>query len=159
MKIRTDYIGNVYKDKKIHGLKRNTDKYGNFQSLAFCGCNYNWTDYRPPCPNPAENDRALLAGAITCKRCRSILNLSLERAEEPDYYLISDTTKGIPEDMPIPIAVCKSEEEVKDILKREAILHTANHVRIYYKIVGVKEVVKFSSEIISKGYEIKLHKQ
>ena len=155
-KIREDYIGNVYKNKTTHGLKRGIiDKHLNRflppSFSSFCGI---WLTNEPVPHNTnlTDNGRALLAGAITCKRCRSILNLSIEHVEEPDYYLILDIDD-------YPIVARKTLGEIKIVLHDLIDKEGAKYVETDCRIVGIKEVEQFSFKIIPKGYDIVLHKK
>ncbi len=159
MKIREDYIGNIYKNKTTHGLKRNIDKNNNpYHSpsfSSFCGI---WLANEPILHNTnlTDNDRALLAGAITCKKCRSILNLSLEQSEEPTYYLIIDTSGDT---KPVLVELVDTIEEAEKVLawKLNEEDETPDDI-CKFRIVGVKEVERYYHKIKSKEYKVKLYK-
>ncbi len=77
-KIRKDYVGNVYKGRKVHGLKRDINKSGDSTQLptlsSFCYYRFGWDAPKESSSNSRE--LAKIAERITCKRCRSILGLS-----------------------------------------------------------------------------------
>lgn len=151
MNIREDYIGNAHNGSVVHGLKR-----GNNTTLdySFCGVFFPSIGVELL----SNDERALQSGAVNCKSCRNILNLSF-RSEKPDYYLIIDMADGIPEDVPPVVASTKNEEYLKVILGHEIDRVGYEYVKANYRIIGVKEVENVLIDITAKGYDIVLTKQ
>ncbi len=151
MKIRKDYVGNVSKGKTIHGLKYNTHKPTCID--LFCGCNPNGTTHHISAEKIPEINRKAIAETITCKRCRSIIGLSDEASEKPDYYLIIDTRdENNPHILELVDSVEEAEKALEWKLNEEG--ETLDSI-CRFRVTGVVEVERYYQEPKTK---VKLHK-
>ena len=154
-----DYIGNVFNGETIHGLKQRPESELPAYS-TFCGLDHRWSTDDPPTGSPVSSrELAKIAEKITCKRCRSILGLSYEHSEKPDYFLIIDTSVS---SLPSNVTACETLGEIKEYIKKviqdeDIDLSTCNTDR--FRVVGVKEVSDIRIDIIPKGYDVILTKQ
>jgi hypothetical protein len=153
--IREDYMGNVYNGETIHGLKRWLKIVRTASHTTFCGGFYRWAADKPV-DRMSDEYRKLTAEKITCKRCRSILGLENKSSDEPDYYLILDTSNP---NKIYPIVACKTQSGLKFDIHNLIDQNDSKYVEDNCRIVGVKEVSNIKIDIIPKGYDIILTKQ